>query len=273
MTETLESVKKRLAPKQVELDGETYWIAEGDQLLDEGQLDLYVEQLNVKEQQKKLRGDAAALGEAPLARNMSALVVVSQNGKIVRWKEGKVLTYCVLRNTFGSEDEYLLARQSVEKATKAWSDTCGIEFRHEMGKDNSPSTKVEDVVFTVRKIDSGGRFIAAAFFPNDPPARRRVFLDPSFFADDLGFDKVGVLRHELGHVLGFRHEHIRSEAPASCFDEDLDDLTLLTGYDPQSVMHYFCGGVGSLELLITDVDTTGAQQVYGLPFRSYQFVD
>ena len=273
MPETIESVKKRLAPKKVELEGETYWVAEGDQLLDEDQLQLYVDQLNIKEQQKKLRGEAAALGEQPIARRNSELVAVTQNGKIVRWKEGKVLTYCVLKNTFGSNEEYLLARQSVAKATTAWSDVCGIEFRHEVAKDESPTTKVDDVVFTVRKIDSGGRFIAAAFFPNDPPAKRRVFLDPSFFADGGGFDKVGVLRHELGHVLGFRHEHIRSEAPASCFDEDLEDTSILTGYDPQSVMHYFCGGVGSLELLITEVDTVGSQQVYGLPFSSYQFVD
>jgi hypothetical protein len=30
-----------------------------------------------------------------------------------------------------------------------------------------------------------------------------VLIDPSFFADDLLFDRVGVLRHELGHTLAF----------------------------------------------------------------------
>ena len=74
-------------------------------------------------------------------------------------------------------------------------------------------------------------------------------------------------------MLGFRHEHIRAEAPASCPDEDLADTSVLTGYDPKSVMHYFCGNVGSRELLITDVDRTGAQRLYGLPLSSYQFVD
>jgi len=65
MTETVASVKKRLAPKKVKLDGETFYVAEGDQLLDEDQLVMYVEQLNLKEQQKKLQADAAALGEQP----------------------------------------------------------------------------------------------------------------------------------------------------------------------------------------------------------------
>jgi hypothetical protein len=273
MTETVASVKKRLAPRKVEIDGETYWVAEGDQLLDGDQLELYVDQLNNKAEQKKLLSDAAALGEALVTPTLSQLIGITSNGKLVRWREGKSLTYCVLKNTFGDNQEYLLARQSVEKATQAWMDTCGIVFEHVIAKDSSPSTHPAGVLFTVRKIDAQGRFIAAAFFPNDPPERRRVLIDPSFFADDLGFDRVGVLRHELGHVLGFRHEHIRADAPAACPDEDLDETLDLTPYDPTSVMHYFCGGVGSTELLITTVDVGGAQKVYGLPFSSYTFVD
>jgi hypothetical protein len=274
MSETVAGVKKRLAPKKVTLDGEPYWVAEGDQLLDEDQLPFYVEQLNVRAQQRQFQSDAAALGESGLDSGRSELIgITGPDGRLVRWRDGRVLNYCVLKNTFGSNQEYLLARQSIEKATKAWMDTCGIEFRHEVAKDASPSTQVDGVLFTVRKIDAGGRFIAAAFFPTDPPARRRVFIDPSFFTNGLTFDRVGVLRHELGHVLGFRHEHIRAEAPASCPDEDLADTSVLTGYDPKSVMHYFCGNVGSRELLITDVDRTGAQRLYGLPLSSYQFVD
>jgi len=82
-----------------------------------------------------------------------------------------------------------------------------------------------------------------------------------------------VLRHELGHVLGWRHEQIRSEAPAICPDEDTANTVDLTQYDPQSVMHYFCGGVGSRDLAITDVDKIGSQKVYGLPFDSFNYVE
>jgi hypothetical protein len=128
-------------------------------------------------------------------------------------------------------------------------------------------------VFVVRHIDAGGQFIAAAFFPTYPPKRRRVLIDPSYFADDLGFDPVGVLRHELGHVVGFRHEHIRSGAPALCPQEDTTDTIDLTAYDPQSVMHYFCGGVGSRDLKITDVDRDGAQKLYGPPLSSLSLVE
>lgn len=275
MTETIETVKARLAPKQVELEGETYWIAEGDQLLDEDQLAFYVDELNRREELRAEQGGDAVPDDAlsDVAGPSELIGIKLPTGQLVRWRAGKVLSYCVLKNTFGSDEEYLLARQSVEQATKAWMDTCGIEFRHDVAKDTSPSTTVADVVFTVRKIDAGGRFIAAAFFPTDPPARRRVLIDPSFFAPGLTFDPVGVLRHELGHVLGFRHEHIRVEAPAACPDEDIADISILTGYDPRSVMHYFCGKVGDPKLLITDIDVAGSQRLYGPPFSAFQLVD
>lgn len=274
MTETIETVTARLAPKRVDLDGETYWIAEGDQLLDEDQLAFYVDELNRREELRAEGDDAVPDDALTVVGGPSELIGIKQpDGRLVRWRDGKVLSYCVLRNTFASDEEYLLARQSVEQATKAWMDTCGIEFRHEVAKDLSPTTTVSDVVFTVRKIDAGGRFIAAAFFPTDAPARRRVFIDPSFFAQGHGFDRVGVLRHELGHVLGFRHEHIRVEAPAACPDEDIADVSILTGYDPKSVMHYFCGKVGNKKLLITDLDVAGSQRLYGPRLSAFQLVD
>jgi hypothetical protein len=140
----------------------------------------------------------------------------------------------------------------------------------------NPTTPANDIdpslVFTVRYLDAGGQFIAAAFFPTYPPARRRVLIDPSYFRPDLPFDPVGVLRHELGHVLGFRHEHIRSGAPSTCPEENTDEVVDLTAYDPKSVMHYFCGGVGSRDLRITDIDREGAQKLYGPPWESVTLV-
>jgi len=45
----------------------------------------------------------------------------------------------------------------------------------------------------------------------------------------------GVFRHELGHVLGLRHEHIR--APGTFCTED-SSWRGVTAYDSASVMHY-----------------------------------
>jgi hypothetical protein len=254
--------------------GETYYVLEGDLLYDDDELELHALQQDV-------RAKAKEVGLTPDAQSgrEDALVVVAPGGKIVRWRPGKVLTYTVLRESFPTEDNYNVVVESVKAATQAWQDTCGIMFEHrsEFDAHTNVSASPDDIdaslVFTVRYIDAGGQFIAAAFFPTYPPARRRVLIDPSFFGNDLTFDRVGVLRHELGHTLGFRHEHIRSEAPAACPDEPAYDTLNLTDYDPQSVMHYFCGAVGSRELAITELDRLGAQKVYGPSLSAMMLVD
>jgi len=260
----------------VDPDGtvEEFYRVEGDMLLDEDQLDIYAQQREALEKERQLKKDRNALGSGDVApqEGRSALVAVTSNGKLVRWTPGLTLTYCVLKNTFSSQNNYDLAVTGMKQATWAWESVCGIKFEHKPELDGSQTTKPNGVLFTVREIDAQGKFIAAAFFPTDPKDRRRVFIDPSYYATDLGFDRVGVLRHELGHVLGFRHEHIRSAAPPSCPDEDLNNTMDLTQYDPQSVMHYFCGNVGSRDLNITDIDKIGAQKLYGLPFNSFTYV-
>src|SRR5262249_39971385 len=74
---------------------------------------------------------------------------------------------------------------------------------------------------------------------------------------------AGILRHELGHILGFRHEHIRPEAGAvNCPHED-DSWHILTEYDPASVMHYPQGnGTNTGDLNLTTVDQRGVHVVY-----------
>ncbi len=186
----------------------------------------------------------------------------------MRWSPGTVLTYCVLRNTFPREEWYEEVVANMQLATEAWEATCGVRFEYVARLDSSASVRPSGVVFPVRYIGAGGAFIAAAFFPNDLPARRRMLIDPSYFTTT--FDHVGVLRHELGHVIGCRHEHIRSGAPPLCPDEDTTGTINLTAYDPQSVMHYFCGGVGSRKLEITQLDRIGAQQLYGPPLRAFE---
>lgn len=261
--------------RKVEVDGETYFVAEGDTLLDEDQLAFYAAAREKQDEafHSYLAASRAGLGVTPLtSAPAAALLGMTHNGKVVRWAPNFVLTYRVARDTFTSSDRYDLAADCVRKATEAWENTCGIKFQYRNDLDNQPGAGPGGAVFSVREFNADGSFIASAFFPNDPPSRRRVLIDPSFYDDNLGFDRIGVLRHELGHVLGFRHEHIRSGAPPLCPHEDLDDVIDLTKYDPQSVMHYFCGGGGSRDLKITEIDRQGAQKVYGPPLNQTEFI-
>lgn len=274
MLSKLKNSLKKIVIKDGEAEEEFYRV-EGDMLLDEDELGVYARQRESLEEEHALRKKRAELGAGDMAphEGRSNLVGVTVNGKLVRWKQGMKLTYCVLKNTFNTSDDYDLVVANMKQATWAWESVCGIKFEYKPELDDSATTKPQGVLFTVREIDAGGQFIASAFFPNDPKNRRRVLIDPSYYDPNLGFDKVGVLRHELGHVIGFRHEQIRSEAPPSCPDEDTADTLDLTQYDPQSVMHYFCGGVGSRDLTITDIDKIGSQKLYGLPFDSFNYIE
>jgi hypothetical protein len=268
--------KLRDGLKRVTIDGEEYFIAEGDTLLDADQLAIYAlnRQRVAQAREAAAVADRAGLGLQTLDDpDRTALVAVTQGGKIVRWKPGLVLSYRVVKNTFADVNKFNLVVDAMKKATKDWQDTCGITFQHRPDLDAAPGVGAAGALFAVREIDANGDFIASAFFPNDPVDRRRVLIDPSFYADDLGFNKIGVLRHELGHVLGFRHEHIRSEAPPACPNEPQFDTANLSLYDPKSVMHYFCGGVGNPELAISAIDVTSSRKVYGLPLSDFTLLE
>ena len=259
---------------EIIIDGEIFYRVEGDMLLDVDEFDLYQQQMAQQAQSEAARlAQKVGFGEvaiSELVAQTSELVGMMEGGKLVRWAPGTVLTYCVLKNTFPRSEWYEEVVENMQLATAAWEEICGVDFEYRYDLDDSDSLRPQGVLFPVRYIAASGAFIAAAFFPTDAPYRRRVLIDPSYFT--TSFDHVGVLRHELGHTLGFRHEHIRSGAPRVCPDEDVTGTIDLTDYDPKSVMHYFCGGVGSRNLAITDVDRAGAQMVYGVPLTRFDLL-
>jgi hypothetical protein len=262
--------------RKVLIDGEVFYVDEADLTHDFDEHELYKQQQAAQQALREAArlAEQAGFGEASIIGSglqTSRLVGMVQDGKLVRWAPGTVLRYCVLQQTFPRTEWYEEVVENMQLATSEWEETCGVQFDYCRDLDNSDSLRPPGVLFPVRHISAGGAFIAAAFFPSDVVSRRRVLIDPSYYT--TRFDHVGVLRHELGHVLGFRHEHIRSGAPPICPDEDVTGTLDLTAYDPQSVMHYFCGGVGSRDLAITDVDRMGSQFLYGPPFSSFELLD
>lgn len=178
------------------------------------------------------------------------------------------LTYCI-SDEFGERKGEVV--ESFVGAVSDWERIADIDLRYLPEHDGRCNSRNVQVVFNVSpSSDPFARYIARAFFPSNKERARREVLINFASHDNLASDSTikgdytlqGVLRHELGHVLGFRHEHIRDEADAFFCREDTD-FRPLTEYDAASVMHYpQCNGEGDWGLALTDVDARGAAFFY-----------
>lgn len=189
-----------------------------------------------------------------------ALIIQSSGGADIRWSSAyqRDLTYCV-SDEFGSRKQQVMAAMGLA-TTDGWETVADIDFVHLASEDSNCHAQNPQVVFDIRPT-SGAPYLARAFFPNQSRPTRNIIIDSSAFGS-FGWPLANVLAHELGHALGFRHEHTRPEA-ASCFEDS--SWRELTPYDTSSVMHYpQCGGTNQ-DLSLSEWDAEGAQAVYGPP--------
>jgi hypothetical protein len=190
-----------------------------------------------------------------------ALIVYNVSGTDIKWNDSQKLniTYCV-STSFGSR--YAEVVQAMDSATGAWESAANVNFVHLGAQDSSCTARNNNVVFDVRPVSSG-QYLARAFFPNSSRRNRNILVDNTAFLYGNAPSVTGVLRHELGHTIGFRHEHTRPEA-GTCFEDN--QWRVLTPYDSDSVMHYpQCNGTGNWSLTLTNSDKSGAASLYGAP--------
>jgi hypothetical protein len=171
--------------------------------------------------------------------------------------QARNLTYCISSSTFGSR--YSTMVSAMNSATGAWEATANVNFIHSSTYDSNCTASQTGVFFDVRMV-SGQSYLARAFFPNSSRSGRNILVDSSSFGSISPWTLTGVLRHELGHVLGFRHEHTRLST-TGCYEDS--NWRGLTSYDAYSVMHYpQCKGSQTGDLVLTSLDKTGARALY-----------
>lgn len=185
-------------------------------------------------------------------------------GVVARWSDSlrRNLTYCI-STSFGAR--HAEVQHALATASKDWMDAADVRLEYRPEFDAACNGSTADVTFDVRPVDVNGKYLARAFFPRFARNVRNLLIDDSALTlpPDQTLQLTGVLRHEVGHILGFRHEHTRPEA-GKCFEDH--DWQALTDFDRLSVMHYpECNGRRDWSFQLTELDRLGARCAYGAP--------
>lgn len=187
------------------------------------------------------------------------LVVNTVYGRDDKWSASQVgnLTYCVSTKF---DSSYTTVANAMAQGAGYWEGaSSAVDFVHVPSADTNCTTRNNAVLFSVEPTNTT-QYIARAFFPSSSDRSRNVLVNASSLVSSGSWTPANIMGHELGHTLGFRHEHTRPEA-GTCFEDD--NWRPLTAYDSASIMHYpQCGGTSD-DLSFTSTDAAGARALYG----------
>ena len=230
------------------------WVMNGDELIEtEEQMQAAYDSFLQSIADARLREEGYATLE-------QSLIINRVGGADDKWSSATAqnLTYCISSSSFGSR--YSAMVTAMNSATGAWESATGggVNFVHASAQDGNCTSRNKNVVFNVRQVTSS-QYLARAFFPSNARSSRNVLVDTSSFGN-TGWPLENIIGHELGHTIGFRHEHTRPES-GTCFENN--QWRALTAYDSSSVMHYpQCNGDQAGDLTLTTLDRSGAAALY-----------
>jgi len=167
-------------------------------------------------------------------------------------------------------------------AAADWSRIANVGFIHEASLDGNTNcieaaVTAGSVDFRVtRNLDGTGAWLSGSWaaLPGFTAANQQLAQGTSL--------TLGIMRHELGHILGLNHEQFHpDESTLNCTVDDYSSfypvagnvvgVGELTEYDTNSIMHYTSGGNPSCAggtvntATMTDADGRGARILYGAP--------
>ncbi|EKG15282.1 Peptidase M10 metallopeptidase [Macrophomina phaseolina MS6] len=141
-------------------------------------------------------------------------------GEIPRWKRGSTINYTAyLRGYLHPSHAYYAAHQLVQAAERWNKMDIGIQFKW--------VDKLDDAAFALAYGADGGSTLCKGFFPNSRDLNTLFVYQRAFKAGFVN-NMENMFLHELGHILGLRHE----------FANQLNDRMPWGSSNPYSVMSY-----------------------------------
>lgn len=135
-----------------------------------------------------------------------ASIWVGLFGKIPRWKKGVTVNFAAYAGGYPTPNHAIFAAYRLWEAAKIWNNlNVGVQFKW-VGK-------LEDAAFVLAYGGDGGTTLARAFFPNADNLNTLFVYKKAFEPGFINY-MVNVFLHELGHVLGLRHEFADQEGGA-----------------------------------------------------------
>jgi hypothetical protein len=244
-----------LSASTIYFEDKTIYVIEGDLAVSLEELrEHYQRGVEAAEQQRTEVEEKIGTSHLPSIVNL-----VGSSRDVWSASTARNLTYCV-SNDFGSSKTRVV--DEMAQASAGWEAVANVDFQYLSAHDGNCFNTNGNVLFAVRPWNGNG---ACAFFPSGGGCEiRTVVMNLSSFSQPV--TTLGVFRHELGHVLGLRHEHIRV-AGTTPFCTESSNWSSLTNYDSASVMHYpWCpGSTNGGDLVITSQDAAGAAMLYPPP--------
>jgi hypothetical protein len=134
-------------------------------------------------------------------------IVFGLYGVIPRWKRGTTVNFAVYANGWPTPNHGIFAAYRLNEAAQAWNAlNLGVKFKW-VGA-------LVDAAFVQGYGGNGGSTLARAYFPNANDLNNVYVYQKAFETGYINYLK-NILTHELGHVLGLRHEFAPEKEPGT----------------------------------------------------------
>ncbi|KAK3392832.1 hypothetical protein B0H63DRAFT_386130 [Podospora didyma] len=125
--------------------------------------------------------------------------MVGLNKECPRWAPGSVIKWVAWTQGFKTPEDATYAAQQLNIAATKWNELdIGVKFEW--------VEQTQDAVFALCHGGSNGGTLASAFFPNPNDLNVLMVYNAAFSMPKWKDNMWKVFTHELGHVLGLRHE-------------------------------------------------------------------